>query len=303
MMTFRFTCEYNGKDFCGFQRQGSLRTVQLVLEQALTRVFGQDIVVTASGRTDAGVHAVGQVCSFKVDGTIHDINLFKICAAVNAFLPADVSVRDFAEAEETFNARFSAKSKTYVYKCYVSPFRSALRDETHLQLYKQPDVNLMRQAAEMLVGTHNFKAFTREIPNKERAVFSDRFSTEHTPTNCERIVDTCTMSCGSDSAEKMPKNQSKIVKKFPNEQTDKTDFVRTMISIIIEEREDGEIYFYYHGNGFLRNMLRIMTGTLLDVGYSKTSTQQFAEIFHSQNRKAAGQTAAAKGLMLLHVSY
>jgi len=157
-MVTKFVCEYNGKNFCGFQRQKNLRTVQLVLEEALSKYFGERIKIVGSGRTDTGVHAKGQVCSF-----IKEVkDLYKLNTAINAFLPTDVSVRDFEAMPDDFHAQFSAKAKTYVYKCYVSKFRSALRDDTHLQLYTMPDINKAKAAAKKFVGTMDFKKYTTD---------------------------------------------------------------------------------------------------------------------------------------------
>ena len=128
-MIIRFTCEYNGKDFHGFQRLSKGRSVQAVLEDAL----GYKIV--GSGRTDAGVHARGQVCSFECESAG---DLYKLGTKTNAMLPSDVAVRDFEIASDGFHARHSVKSKTYLYRVYVSQTRSPVRDEYYHQVYKAP---------------------------------------------------------------------------------------------------------------------------------------------------------------------
>ena len=186
-MIIKFTCEYNGKDFCGFQRQKNLRTVQQVLEDALSKYFGEQVKIAGSGRTDTGVHAKGQTCSFRVGiaSSRHAPrnDMYKVCSAINAFLPADVSVRDFEIATDDFHAQFSAKAKTYIYKCYVRPHRSALRDGTHLRLNKLPDMDAVRARAAEFVGTKSFekyttdksdgKGFVRTIFSFDVKVFSD----------------------------------------------------------------------------------------------------------------------------------
>jgi len=159
-MVIKFICEYNGKDFHGFQRQKDLRTVQKVLEEALSKYFGEAIKIVASGRTDTGVHARGQVVSFRVTREISGTH--QLCNAINAFLPLDVSVRDFEIRHDDFHAQFSAKAKTYIYKCYISKFRSALRDETHMQLYTAPDIDKMKEVAKKFIGTQNFKEYTTD---------------------------------------------------------------------------------------------------------------------------------------------
>lgn len=214
-MVIKFVCEYNGKDFHGFQRQKNLRTVQSVLEEALSKYFGENIKIIGSGRTDAGVHACGQVCSFQIKhSSIVQKDMFKITTAINAFLPIDISVREFQPMNDDFHAQFSAKSKTYVYKCYISQHRSPLRANTHMQLYKLPDINKMVAAANAFVGTQKFKEFTTD-------------------------------------------------------KTDSKDFIRTIYSFEIKHEAD-EILFIVQGKGFMRNMVRILCGRVLDIGFDIT---------------------------------
>lgn len=123
--------------------------------------------VHAAGRTDVGVHAKGQVVHFDCQ---KPINLFKLCLGVNVRLPQSVAVVKAEAVSEDFHARFSAISKTYCYRVYVSPFRKPLLDKTHLQVYKQLDVAKMQQAAQMLVGTHDFAAFQKTGSNLKGTV-------------------------------------------------------------------------------------------------------------------------------------
>jgi len=230
-MVIKFACEYNGKGFHGFQRQKNLRTVQSVLEEALSKYFGECIKVAGSGRTDAGVHARGQVCSFSIENI--DANMFKINTAINAFLPEDVSAQDFEIMNDDFHAQFSAKAKTYIYKCYINQHRSALRTDTHMQIYKLPDIDKMTQAANAFIGTHCFKEFTTD-------------------------------------------------------KKDSKDFIRTIHSFNIKQ-EDDEIWFIVRGSGFMRNMVRILCGRVLDLG-NGVKTQKM-------------QTLPAHGLVLESVEY
>jgi len=144
-MVVKFVCEYNGKDFVGFQRQSKGRSVQQVLEDAISQVLGEKITIAGSGRTDTGVHAREQVCSFEAGSppiwrgaSRSEVGWFKLCAQLNAVLPADVAVRDFEVAPDDFHARYSAKSKTYLYRIYISPHRSPTRDDYYAQIYKMP---------------------------------------------------------------------------------------------------------------------------------------------------------------------
>lgn len=247
-MVIKFICEYDGKGFNGFQRQKELRTVQSVLETAISKYIGVNINIVASGRTDTGVHASNQVCSFSIGrdlaGKFAATKLLhKAETAINHFLPADVAIRNLEIAPDDFHARYSAKSKTYIYKCYVSTSRRPLFDDTHLQLYTKPNVALMQEASRVLIGTHDFKSFS-------------------------------------------------------SVQTDKTNFVRTIHDLMVIESGE-EVLFIIKGNGFLRNMVRIIVGTLLEI----ESVEQMQKILAGKNRKLAGKTAVAKGLILHHVEY
>lgn len=248
-MIVKFNCEYIGKDFHGFQKQGQKRTIQLVLEEALSKFFGTQIKVHASGRTDSGVHSKGQVCSFLVDEASFrkDVDLFKLNMAVNAMLPSDVSVKGFQIAEEGFHAQFSAKTKTYLYRVYLSRFRSAIKDGFYYQVFKVVDTDLVKKAAEKLVGQKCFESFT-------------------------------------------------------SEPTDSKNFVREIFSFDVEQRDD-ELWFWVKGSGFMRNMVRIMVGTVLDVAQGNMSFEDFEKAINGFDRKLAGETAPARGLTLWSVDY
>lgn len=211
-MVVKFTCEYNGKNFHGFQRQKNLRTVQSILEEALSKFFGELIKIAGSGRTDAGVHARGQVCSFQIKAiNTNPKDIFKLNTAINAFLPSDVSVRGFEIMNDDFHAQFNAKSKTYIYRCYVSQHRSALRMHNYLQLYQMPDIDKMIDAVKTFIGTQSFKEFTTD-------------------------------------------------------KKDSKDFIRTIYSFEIKQEPNNELHFVIKGNGFMRNMVRLLCGRVLDVG-------------------------------------
>jgi len=268
-MIIRFTCEYDGATFSGFQRQKNATSVQGVLENALERALGQKITLHASGRTDAGVHASGQVCSFKYPGSLicysdakgsgeessvsttlegKPVCFFKLQGSVNSFLPKSIRIRDIGCAPDNFNARFDVQAKIYVYKCYISRIPSPLRDTQMMQLHSVPNMELMRAAAEQLVGRHDFTSFS-------------------------------------------------------STKTDKQDKIRTIHSINITAPAHDEIHFAIRGDGFLRNMVRIIIGTLLDVGNLKTCPLGIKEILDARNRERAGTTAPAHGLCLIDVEY
>ncbi len=173
MARIKLTVEYVGTDFCGWQSQTNGVSVQDVLEKSLGDYFDLPFVrVHAAGRTDVGVHAVGQTVHFDIDKAV---NTFKLCLGVNMRLPQSVAVTHAEVVSDQFDARFSAVSKTYCYRIYVSPVRKPTLDGNHVQVYKPLDVPLMKKAAEMLVGTHDFRAFQKQGSNLKGTVRTINF--------------------------------------------------------------------------------------------------------------------------------
>jgi len=157
-LRIRANIAYDGTDFVGFQRQADDRgrTVQGELEAALAKVCSARCAVVGAGRTDAGVHATGQVVAFEVDWK-HSLEVLQ--RALNANLPADVSVNSLAACAQDFHPRYSAKSRTYEYTAYVSPVRHPMLRRFAWHLERRPDVGAMNEAARLLVGVHDFAAF------------------------------------------------------------------------------------------------------------------------------------------------
>ncbi|MCH5156505.1 MAG: tRNA pseudouridine(38-40) synthase TruA [Clostridiales bacterium] len=168
MTKIKLTIEYIGTDFCGWQSQTNGASVQDAVEHALGKYFDCDFVrIYAAGRTDVGVHAKGQVVHFVTDKTV---NCYKLCLGVNLNLPDTVAVTNAEVVDDSFDARFSAASKTYCYRVYISPTRKPTLDVNHAQVYKPLDVEAMRSAAELLVGTHDFAAFQKTGSNLKGTV-------------------------------------------------------------------------------------------------------------------------------------
>jgi tRNA pseudouridine38-40 synthase len=242
--TYRVVVEYDGTDFCGFQFQPGLRTIAGELESALSRLFDRPIKVTAAGRTDAGVHASGQVISF----VSHDaFPIDKLSIALNTALPADLSARDAARVEAGFSARASATERRYTYTIVNRRDPSAvLRRFAHHE-YRALDLERMRIAAAPLIGQHDFVTFCGALPERGGTV-------------------------------------------------------RTVRAIAIEA--DGEIVrVHVAGLGFLHRMVRIITGTLLDVGAGRREPKDVATMLAACDRRVAGPTAPAQGLSLVEVLY
>lgn len=244
MRNLKLTLQYHGADFHGWQKQTGTRTVQGELETAFFQLFGQHVDVEGSGRTDAGVHALAQVASVKIENNIPLKNLKR---ALNDVLPSDVRISKVEHVEDDFHARFAAKKKTYKYMACVGGTRPALWHNTVGFFGCEVDLKKMQAAANLLLGKHNFKGFC----------------SAHT-----------------------------VVK----------DFEREIFDILIKKR--GRVYtFEVSGNGFLYNMVRIIVGTLLEVGCGKKSEEHVKKALETGDRKFAGKTMAACGLYLKNVEY
>ncbi|MEC2057977.1 tRNA pseudouridine(38-40) synthase TruA [Peribacillus psychrosaccharolyticus] len=245
MHRIKCTISYDGTMFAGYQVQPDKRTVQSELETALARMHkGQGVKVTASGRTDAGVHAKGQVIHFDTPYTVPVKNWQR---GLNSLLPDDIAVVKAEVVEDTFHARFDATAKEYRY--FVS--RSAQKDPFRKNyMYNFPfplDLELIKQAISHLLGTHDFTSF-----------------------------------CSA--------------------KTEVVDKVRTIHEIELYEEGD-VLVFRFRGNGFLYNMIRILMGTLLEIGNGKLISSMVPEILQSKDRSAAGRTVPGQGLYLWEVEY
>jgi tRNA pseudouridine38-40 synthase len=154
--TVRAAVEYDGTAFYGFQRQPMIRTVAGVLEEALATIVGERVAITGAGRTDSGVHATGQVISFRLP---RRFPIDKMPLALNATLPRDLSVREATIVFDDFSARFSAISRTYVYAIYSARMRSALLTHYTWHVYTPLDIEAMQRAAQHIVGQHDLRSF------------------------------------------------------------------------------------------------------------------------------------------------
>lgn len=246
MRNIKLIIEYDGTNYCGWQVQDNGPTIQGSLEKALLAVTGEKITVHGSGRTDAGVHARGQVANFTTSSSIPGE---KFAYALNNKLPADIVIKHSCEMPPDFHARFSAKGKKYSYLVYNSKFPSALLRNYayHVNYCERLDISRIEKAAKAFVGTHDFYGF---------------------------------MAAGS-----------KV-----------KDTVRTIYEIDLEE-EKGLLRFNFKGNGFLYNMVRIITGTLIYAGIGKIDPDEMEDIIASKDRVRAGITAPPNGLYLEEVYY
>jgi tRNA pseudouridine38-40 synthase len=243
-MRFKMTVEYDGTDFSGWQRQENGPSVQAAIEDALSDMVGVPTTIRGAGRTDAGVHALGQVAHFDANARIPTHGYQR---GLNAVLPRSIAILSVAEAAPDFDARFSARGKLYRYAIWNTPTRSPLRDRYVWHLRRPLDVARMNEAAQTLVGRHDFAAF--------RAADCERRTTERTLT---RLAVT---------------------------------------------RADDLVTIEVEADAFLKNMVRIIVGTLAEVGFAKRPVSDMQRLLDGRDRRQSGITAPAQGLTLVRVDY
>lgn len=244
MPAFKLTLEYDGTQYHGWQVQPNLPTIQGTLEAVIKRVAQQEVTVIGAGRTDAGVHAMGQVAHFVTTAGLSAEDWLR---ALNGLLPPDIAVLSVEEVQDSFHARYSAKSKLYRYRLLTRVHRSALGRDKILHYPYPLDLDAMEAAARALVGQHDFTSF------------------QGSPTDNENPV--CTVT-------------TLTVDRFGDE-------------VIVEAEADR----------FLKQMVRNIVGTLLEVGRGKLQAGDVAGILAVKDRTKAGPTAPAHGLYLVKVDY
>ncbi|HEY5920470.1 MAG TPA: tRNA pseudouridine(38-40) synthase TruA [Kofleriaceae bacterium] len=245
MRHIRLVVEYDGSQLHGWQRQDNAATVQQHLEEALAKLLTHEAPVVGASRTDAGVHARGQVASFRTE---RDIPLHGIRRGLNSMLPDTIAIRDASEVPADFHPRFSATGKHYRYSILTRNERSPRLRDRAWHHPESLDVAAMQEGARALIGEHDFAAFR-----------SARCAAKTTVRRVEAIA---------------------LTRLGPH-----------LLDIDIR------------GNAFLRQMIRIIVGTLAEVGTGKRPPAQVAEILASKDRPQAGETAPAHGLELIEVRY
>ena len=187
MKTIKLTVSYDGTDYVGWQSQKNGVSVQDLIEEALFKVCKQKIRITGSGRTDAGVHAAGQVANFKTDSSVPPD---RFALALNAYLPQDIRVIKSEEAAEDFNARYSAKRKKYRYSAFISDISLPLKCRYAYHLDKMPDVAKMKEAAAIFLGEHDFKSFS-STGSAVKTTVRTVYSIEVEEANGDITIDVC----------------------------------------------------------------------------------------------------------------
>lgn len=250
MKNIRMTVSYDGTRYYGFQTQPGGNTVQDHLEKAIFHLTQEEVKVIGSGRTDAGVHAKGQVINFHTRSPIPPSNWMK---AMNSKLPDDIIVMESKEVPLDFHARKDAVAKTYCYFINLGPVMDVFHKRYELHYPKPLNIDHMIQAAKILEGTHDFTSFT-SIHSQQRS------------------------------------------------------HIRTIHEIQLEQWKHGyengqKLKLTITGNGFLYNMVRIITGTLIEVGQGKRNWKEISSILEAKDRSKAGPTAPGHGLFLWRVNY
>ncbi len=244
MRTILLIIEYDGTNYAGWQIQPNGRAVQEVIEKALAEVLGQAVRIHSSGRTDAGVHARGMAAHFQ---TNRDLPLTAFREGVNRLLPEDIAIRLAREMPPGFHARFAAVGKWYRYTILQAEVRSPLAARRAWHLRTELDLDRMREAAALLVGEHDFKAF-RAANCAAKSTIRQIFAIDITPEGCFLQIDV-------------------------------------------------------RGSGFLKNMVRMIVGSLVEVGRGRRSVSDMAQSLSDDGQGLAGPTAPAKGLCLEQVWY
>lgn len=244
MRNIKLTIEYDGKKFGGWQKQPTKLNIQGEIEQAIKEITGEEVNLTASGRTDAGVHSLGQVANFKTNS---NIEIEKFAFAINSKLKKSIIIKKAEEVEEEFHARYKCKGKKYRYIINNSSQGTAIYRDLEYHVPQKLDTSKMRHALNFFEGRHDFKGFR---------------------------------ASGTSSK----------------------DSVREIYKAELKEEGD-RIFIELTGNGFMYNMVRIIAGTLVDVGIGKINPNEIPVIIESKDRTKAGKTLPAHGLYLVEVYY
>jgi tRNA pseudouridine38-40 synthase len=277
MTTFRVTLAYDGTDLVGWQRQASGTSVQGLLEDAARTLDGRDVTVIGAGRTDAGVHALGQVAAFTLARTIAAASVVR---ALNARLPETVRVLDAVEVPASFHPQFDARAKTYRYRMWNADAMSPFERRFAWHLPGRLDVAAMCAAATLVEGEHDFAAF--QGTGSDVATTVRRVAASVITTGDSRLSAATRWAHGNTHG-------------LPVSPVDRDRAG--------EHGGDPLICYEVTGTGFLRHMVRAIVGSLVEIGRGRQPVEWMSRVIASRDRCAAGQTAPAAGLFLVGVDY
>lgn len=274
MKNIRLTIAYDGTNYVGWQMQPNGVSIQSVVERAIEELTGSHARLLVAGRTDSGVHAIGQVANFETNS---DIPIDAYRDGLQHHLPRDIVIHDAREVDPNFHATHSAKRKRYRYVIHNRRVPNPLVRNYAWHYRGKLDTDSMNEAAQVLLGTHDFRSFESHFPNKAtsvRTVFEVAvYRTSGWPVwNNERL------------------------------ESDKRESIES--HSVSEQASDAEfICFDIVADGFLYNMVRAIIGTLIQVGRREWDADNVRRIIDAQDRSQAGETAPPHGLYLVHVDY
>lgn len=261
------TVAYDGTNYCGWQVQPNGRTVQQCVESSITRLTGETVRILCAGRTDSGVHALGQVASFRTESKIPAKQFRR---GLQRYLPEDITIIKSVRVSDEFHATFSARRKRYRYLIWDGPvLPPGLRHHVY-QTRRAIKIEPMVASLKALRGTHDFRCFETNYPNKKT---SERTIMDATIERCPAPVFWTGVDFWPTDARPHEAPQSPLIS------------------------------FEVEADGFLYNMVRAIVGTLLRIGNGQRSVEYLGEVIMSQNRSMAGTTAPAHGLYLVEVDY
>lgn len=289
MKRIKLTVAYDGTEYSGWQIQSNAPTIEAELDRAIEQLTGEVLHVTGASRTDAGVHALGNVAVFDTESTIPGD---RWAYAINRYLPPDISVVDSREVKPDFHPRHCNTRKTYEYKILNTKFPIPQLRNYAWYVPGQIDIDLMRQAAEKLIGEHDYKSFCcvrTQVESTVRTVYSIELEEESAPTGIKTGCKTGSkISCTAEAGENG--GISEDHKQKPDHRAQNAGKERIITMRIT-------------GNGFLYNMVRIITGTLVQAGKGLITPDDVSRMLEKCDRNAAGQTAPPQGLTLVNIEY
>lgn len=317
MKNIKLVVAYDGTNYSGWQIQPNAVTIEQLLDKAINSLTGENIHVTGASRTDAGVHAMGNVAVFKTNSTIPGR---RWAYAINRFLPDDIVVQASWEVEKNFHPRHCNTVKTYEYKILNTPFPFPKERNYSWHVSHDLNINKMKEAAQILVGEHDFKSFCcvrTQTESTVRHIYSieiikeniynknigDKFSNKYNNDSIKKNGDNNNNCLDMKASDNMSGLSDKIFGKNYS-CDDKLQNNNVSAANSADNISNGSyITIRIKGNGFLYNMVRIIAGTLIQVGRGQLMPADVQNMLLSKDRCSAGQTAPPQGLTLMGIDY
>lgn len=317
MKNIKLVVAYDGTNYSGWQIQPNAVTIEQLLDKAINSLTGENIHVTGASRTDAGVHAMGNVAVFKTNSTIPGR---RWAYAINRFLPDDIVVQASWEVEKNFHPRHCNTVKTYEYKILNTPFPFPKERNYSWHVSHDLNINNMKEAAQILIGEHDFKSFCCVRTQTESTVrhiysieiikeniynknISEKFSNKYNNDSIKKNGDNNKNCLEMKASDNMSGLSDKIFGKNYS-CDDKLQNNNVSAANRADNISNGSyITIRIKGNGFLYNMVRIIAGTLMQVGRGQLTPAAVQNMLLSKDRCSAGQTAPPQGLTLMGIDY